>query len=88
MFSKFKVFFIILTIFVFVISCNDNKKNDKDDVQLLDGDAVSDEENDELITDLEIDEEPDELTDDSVITVDEDEIADEDTVKPVTGVYG
>jgi hypothetical protein len=56
MFSKFKVFFIILAVFIFVVSCNDNKKNDKDDIQITDSDTVSDEEIDEPVTDEQSDE--------------------------------
>ncbi len=88
MFNKFKVFFIVLAVFIFVVSCDDNKKSDKDDIQISDSDTVSDEEIDDAVFDDETDEQPDELTDDPVIPADEDEIADEDTVKPVTGVYG
>ncbi|HSW59425.1 MAG TPA: hypothetical protein VLJ60_01435, partial [bacterium] len=85
MFSKFKVFFIILAVFIFVVSCSDNKKNDKDDVQLLDGDNVSDEESDETVTDEESDANPDEAGDN---TADEDELNDEDSVQISGGVSG
>lgn len=85
MFKKLNVFFMFFAVLIFVVSCSDNKKKDKDDMQITDSDEVSDEESDETLTDEESDATPDETGDD---TADEDELNDEDSIQISGGVIG